>query len=157
MWSSKFITKVTQFGFLIGCIFLYVIALGIFAVVVWSIVVGLYNETFGIDQLLDEVALIVFAIAVVDVSKYLMLEEVVKGGANRSHKEERQMFSRFIIIMVTALSLEGFVLTIETAKSEVRNLGYPILIFIPAMVFMIGLGLYQRYNAIAEKDEAEKN
>lgn len=144
------INWLSKFAYSIGCLCLYLIALWIFGASVWTIIKEGLGDTFTVYKLLDEVALIVFSIAVIDVSKYLMVEEVLKA-IEPPPDEARQAFTRFVIIIVTALSLEGLVLTIETAKTDLSMIIYPILIFFISAILLISLGVYQKLNASSEK------
>ena len=147
---DKFICFLAKFAYTVGCICLYLISLWIIVAAVVGIYIDVTASKFTIYKLLDEVALIVFSIAVIDVSKYLMTEEVLKEK-DSSPKEARRSFTKFVIIIVTALALEALVITIETVKTDISKLIYPILMFITATIFLIGLGVYQRLNAASEK------
>ncbi len=152
---SRFIKHLSNIAYTIGCLSLYLISLWIIAAAIIEILTDLKNSTFTIYKLLDEVALIVFSIAVIDVSKYLMLEEVLKEH-DKSPKEERHSFTKFVIIIITALSLEALVITIELVKKDVTLLIYPILMFVTAMLLIIGLGVYQKLNASAEESSSRR-
>ena len=147
---DKFVRILSNFAYSIGCICLYAISLWIIAAAVIGIAREVLTASFTVYKLLDEVALLIFSVAVIDVSKYLMIEEVLKDD-NRSPKEARRAFTKFVVIIVTALSLEGLVITIETVKTDITNLVYPILIFITATILIVGLGIYQKLNASSEK------
>jgi len=150
--GTKTVLFFSRFAYTVGCICFYIISLWIFGSAIWGIVVDVLDVSFTIYKLLEEVGLIIFAIAVVDVSTYLMTEEVLKGP-EKSPQEARRTFTKFVIIIVTALSLEGLVLTIETAKSDLTNMIYPILLFFTATIMLVGLGVYQRLNSIAENNK----
>lgn len=154
MWGSRIILSFARLAYTLGCLCFYIISLWIFGSAMWRIISDVFAQTFGIEKLLEEVGLIIFSIAVVDVSTYLMTEEVLKGP-EKSPKEMRRTFTKFVIIIVTALSLEGLVLTIVTAKTSISELIYPILLFITATILLVGLGIYQKLNAIAEHHISE--
>ena len=148
--ETNFVHYLAKFAFTVGSTCLYIISLWIFFAAVWRIVIDVSQEAFTIYKLLDEVALVVFGIAVIDVSTYLMQEEVLKGP-KKTPKEERRAFSKFGVIIVTALSLEGLVITIETAKTDLTKMIYPIVLFLSATLLLVGLGIYQKLNSDAEK------
>lgn len=152
---DKFIRLLSNFAYSIGCACLYLISLWIIAAAIIGIVVDLRTSAFTIYKLLDEVALIVFSIAVIDVSKYLMIEEVLKEH-DRSQKEARHAFTKFVVIIVTALSLEALVITIESVKTDISKLIYPILMFVTATLLIIGLGVYQKLNASSEESSSRR-
>jgi len=80
----KLILDLTRFGYIIGCLVLYLIALWIIISAVIGIVIELIHHTFTVYYLLDEVALLVFSVAVIDVVKYLSVEEIIKHTKERS-------------------------------------------------------------------------
>lgn len=146
---DKFITFLAKFAYTVGCVSLYLISLWIITAAGVRIYIDLSDASFTIYKLLDEVALLVFSIAVIDVSKYLMTEEVLKKK-DSSPREARRSFTKFVVIIVTALSLEALVITIETVKTDITKLTYPILMFVTATFLIIGLGIYQRLNSMSE-------
>jgi len=152
--TTRAIIKLSNFGYIAACIVLYLIALCILVSSVWSILVDMTSGEYTVYKLLDEVGLIVFSIAVIDVGKYLMLEEVLrKGGKAKEPKESRKTLAKFAIIIASALSLEGLVLTIEVAKQDVTKLLYPVSVLITATIYIVGIGLYQKFSAAGEKGE----
>jgi hypothetical protein len=90
--------------------------------------------------------------AVIDVGKYLMLEEVIrKGQAEKPLSETRKTLTKFGIIIASALSLEGLVLTIEVAKQDVTKILYPVSVLLVATIFIVGIGFYQFLSSRSEK------
>ena len=148
---QKPIRALSDFGYIVGCLCLYLIALGIIAMAIYSILSDLSSPDFAVYRLLDEVALIVFSIAVIDVAKYLLIQEVLYDKANKNYKEMRNALSEFGIIIATALSLEGLVLTIEQAKKDVTNMIYPMALLVTAILFIVAIAVYQKLNADAER------
>lgn len=150
-YDPRVVNWLSNFGYLIGCGALFIIALWIIATALVSVFKDGLSDQFSVYNLLDEVALIVFSIAVIDVSKYLIIEEVFGANQKKEPKEIRRALTKFVVIIATALSLEGLVLTIETAKSDISQLYYPAVLLFMAVFFIIGLGIYQKLNASAEK------
>ena len=80
-----------------------------------------------------------------------MLEEVIRKGAHEYHPiQTRKTLTKFAIIISSALSLEGLVLTIEVAKQDITQILYPVCVLITATIFIIGIGVYQVLNARSE-------
>lgn len=149
--KTKVILVFTRVGYIIGCFVLFLIAFVILAYGVTSIAKEFFAPVFNIYHLLDEVGLIVFSIAVIDVAKYLTVEEILRGSENRSPKEERKTLTKFVIIIATALALEGLVLTIETAKIDMERLIYPSILLFSSIFFILAIGVYQRLASV-ERD-----
>jgi len=150
---TRAIIILSNCGYICACLVLYLIAICILTSAVWRIVADLYTGTYSVYNLLDEVGLIVFSMAVIDVGKYLMLEEVMrKEEKEKPPQESRKTLTRFAIIIVSALSLEGFVLTIEVAtKQDITKVIYPVSVLLSATLYIIGIGIYQKLNSSAEK------
>lgn len=150
--STRMIIKLSNFGYIAACIVLYLIALCILVSAVWGIITDILSSDYTVYKLLDEVGLIVFSMAVIDVGKYLMLEEVIrKGSKEKPPEESRKTLTKFAIIIASALSLEGLVLTIEVAKQDVTKLLYPVSVLLTATLYIIGIGIYQKLNVSSEK------
>jgi len=144
----RIIIAFSNFGHISASILLYLVALSILISAVWVIVKDIYVG-YSIYTILDEVGLIIFSIAVIDVGKYLMLEEVMHVEKKSSQlKKFRKNLTRFSIIIVSALSLEGLVLTIEVAKQDITKILYPIGLLVSAVLYIIGIGIYHKFHSI---------
>ena len=149
--TIKMIVTLSNIGYIAACIVLYLIALCILVTAVYSIVADMFSGSYTVYKLLDEVGLIVFSMAVIDVGKYLMLEEVIRKGTRTYHPEQtRKTLTKFAIIIASALALEGLVLTIEVAKQDITLIYYPVAVLLTAVLFIIGIGVYQILNARSE-------
>ncbi|MCI5052253.1 MAG: hypothetical protein MRY21_03830 [Simkaniaceae bacterium] len=149
--ADKAIRFFANAGYIIGGVILFLLAIAIIVSAVFGIVRDIYSGGFTVYSLLDEVALLIFAIAVIDVVKYLMTEEVLHEG-EKDPKAERRSLTKFFVIIVTALSLEGLVVTIETAKTDISKVMYPIAFFAIATFLIIGVGIYQYLNSLSERE-----
>jgi len=151
--TEKTIITLANIGYISGCIVLYLIAICILISAVWSIIADMRSGDYTVYKLLDEVGLIVFSIAVIDVGKYLMIEEVLrKDTSKRAPQQSRKTLTKFAMIIASALSLEGLVLTIEVAKQDITKIFYPVSVLLTATFYIIGIGIYQKFNASAERD-----
>lgn len=151
--TVKTIVKLSNFGYIAACVVLYLIAICILVSAVYNIIADMYSGSYTVYKLLDEVGLIVFSMAVIDVGKYLMLEEVIRKGKDELHPTQtRKTLTKFAIIIASALSLEGLVLTIEVAKQDVTKIFYPVSVLLTATIFIIGIGVYQLLNSRSESE-----
>lgn len=149
--QKRRVAAFSKFGYIVGCLILYLIALAIIVIAVVNILQGWSAGNYSVYKLLDEVGLLVFSIAVIDVVKYLMVEEVIREKEQSCPTAKRKALTKFAVIISTALSLEGLVLTIETAKTDVTQILYPMSLLITAILFIVGIGIYQRLNSSSEK------
>ena len=112
---------------------------------------------FG-DALLSAIGYVVIAMAVFDVAKYFIEEEVIRGREMRIASEARRSLTKFISTISIAVFIEGLVTVVRVSKQDVDKMLYPNLLLLTAIVIVAGLGLYQRLSAAIErKDEGGKS
>lgn len=100
---------------------------------------------------LDAISSVVIAIAVFDVAKYLIEEEVLRERQMRQAGEARRSLTRFFATVIIALLLEGLVILFKTARSDVAQLIFPSLLIGIGAVLIVSLGLYLRLSATIEQ------
>lgn len=131
-----------------------VILLGIAIGIVGYGIAEIWNAfragTDVITPLLDGVALSVLGLAVIDVSKYLLDEEVFRNRELGAASEARATLTKFFTIITIAISLEAIVLIFGSIKDDnIPRLVYPVYLLLTAVVITLGLGLFQWLNAKA--------
>lgn len=107
-----------------------------------------------VKKLLDAIGLIVISMAVFDVAKYFIEEEVLRDRELRSAREARETLTKFLVIISIAVSLEALVFIFGAGKQDVELLLFPTLLLGAAVLLVVGLGLYQRLSLTAEHESA---
>ncbi len=103
-------------------------------------------------QLLDSVGYTIIAIAVFEVAKYLFEEEVLSPTEMRHAGEARRSMTKFISTIAIAVFLEALVSIFQTSKElDVSTMLYPTVLLFAGVTLIVGLGVYQRLSATAEK------
>jgi hypothetical protein len=134
--------------------------LAFFAIVLAVSAVGdfvsdaLSREHVGLSAL-SGIGYVVVAIAVFDVAKYLVEEEVVRGRELRVASEARRSLTRFISTIAIAVFLEALVTVFRVTQQDVDELLYPTALLIAAILLVLGLGVYQRLSVTVEKREQD--
>jgi hypothetical protein len=105
------------------------------------------SDTF---HLLHSVGLIIVSAAVFDVGKFLFEEEVIHERELRSIREARRSLTKFMAIIIVALSLEALVLVFETTQGQVSALLYPSVLMGSAVLALVGLGVFQWLSSKAD-------
>jgi hypothetical protein len=126
-----------------------------FASVVWS------RQQVSMSALTG-IGYVVVAIAVFDVAKYLIEEEVVRAREMRAAGEARRSLTQFISTIAIAVFLEALVTVFRVSKDNVTELVYPTMLLLAAILLVVGLGVYQRLSAEVERqvghqDRAEED
>ena len=130
--------------------------LALFALVLAGSAVGDFVTAAWARQHVGIVALsgigyMVVSIAVFDVAKYLVEEEVMRGRELRVASEARRSLTRFISTIAIAVFLEALVTIFRVAQENVTHLFYPTFLLIAAILLVLGLGVYQRLSATVER------
>ena len=105
--------------------------------------------------LIDAVGYVVISIAVFDVSKYLMEEEVLHGRELSSAGEARRSLTKFVVIISIAVLLEALVAIFAATKDDPTKLLYPTLLLVAGTLLIVGLGVFQRLTATVEQQVGE--
>jgi hypothetical protein len=96
----------------------------------------------AVATMLDAVSLVIIALAVFDVAKLLVEEEISREKEMRSAHEARQTLTKFMTIVIIVLSLEGIVYVFEAGKEDITNLVYPVLLLAVVLLMVVSLGVY---------------
>jgi hypothetical protein len=113
-------------------------------------------QDFG-QGVLRGVGYIVVAVAVFEVSKYLVEEEVMRSHEMRSAAEARRSLTKFVSTISIAVFLEGLVTVFRVSQESVPLLLYPAAIMITGTILILGLGLYQRLSVMVEREVEQKD
>lgn len=110
--------------------------------------------------LLESIGYVVIAMAVFDVAKYFVEEEVIRGREMRLASEARRSLTKFISTIAIAVFIEGLVMVFREGGQDVAMIRYPATILLIGVVIILGLGVYQRLSADVEvqvdaKDRAQ--
>jgi len=116
---------------------------------------ALAREHVGLSAL-SGIGYIVVAIAVFDVAKYLIEEEVVRGRELRVVSEARRSLTRFISTIAIAVFLEALVTVFRVTQDDVTQLLYPTCLLVAAILLVLGLGVYQRLSVAVERQVDDK-
>jgi putative Mn2+ efflux pump MntP len=118
---------------------------------------ALYDwREFGF-AVLRGVGYIVVAIAVFEVAKYIVEEELVRERELRSPGEARRSLTKFISTISIAVFLEALVTVFRVSHTNVADLIYPAIMMLTAITLVIGLGVFQRLSATVESQVGAKD
>lgn len=120
------------------------ISLAMMSVALWNIWVSVHEQTLLVKALLDAIGLIVIGMAVFDVSKFLLEEEVFSDSSTKSAAKQRGTLLKFLVIIAIAVSLEALVFIFDAGRRDVAMLIYPTFLLISAVLVVVGLGVYQK-------------
>ncbi|RDJ24883.1 hypothetical protein DWF00_16835 [Bosea caraganae] len=119
-------------------------AVMLMVVAIWQTATGFWTGDGALDTLLDGIGLVIIAVAVADVGKFLFEEEVISDRELRRPAEARGSLTKFMTIIIIALSLESLVLITKASRTAMSDIVYPGLLVLLAVLAMVGLGLFQK-------------
>lgn len=149
------IVSQVMFGF--ASLALMLMAAGLIVHGCWQILFALMQGAPVADPLLSAIGYIVIAIAVFDVAKFLVEEEVIIIAQRGVASEARKSLTKFVSTISIALFLEGLVTVFRVSSDNVAHMIYPTFLLLTATLLIMGLGVYQKLSVTAEEaDESPR-
>lgn len=143
----------SRIAFAIISVALVALAAGLTLFGVYQVVVAVTSPADQIGRLLlGAVDELVIAVAIFDVAKYLLEEEVIRGREMRQASEARRSLTKFISTITIAVFLAGLVSVFEVAQKDVSLMIYPTFLLLTGVALIVGLGIFQRLNASVEQE-----
>jgi preprotein translocase subunit SecG len=156
----QFVRKIFPIGhFIISLVFVVcAIAILFFALVqLWQgIQFGTELSTNErLNAILESIALLTVAVAALELGQTLLEEEVQRDTHISGPTRVRRFLSRFMVVLVVALSIETLVLTFRLSHEAPEQLPYVAGIGLTAAVLLAAWGIFIRLNRSAEELEPE--
>ena len=112
--------------------------------------VGLSSWKDAGSTVLAAIGYVVIAMAVFDLAKYFIEEEVIRGRELREAAEARRSLTKFVSTIAIAVFIEGLVITFQASKDDLPTMLYPTALLLTAVLIVVGLGVFQRLSADVE-------
>jgi hypothetical protein len=109
------------------------------------------------STLLEGIGYVVISLAVFDVAKYFIEEEVIRAREMRIAAEARRSLTKFISTIAIAVFIEGLVTVFRVSKESVEQMLYPTALLLTAILIVVGLGVFQRLSAEVEQQVGAKD
>lgn len=129
--------------FLAATIVLMLLAAVLFLGAIWSVLGAAMTHGDPVGEVLDSIGLIIIGFAVVELTKFIAEEEIIRRRELRSALESRRSLTKFTTIIVIAGSLEALVMTFKTSRDNIPEAIYPAALFMAVMLALVALGAYQ--------------
>ncbi len=128
------------------------LAFGFIGYAGWSIYTAASGQQMVLSAMLHAVGLVIIALAVSDVGKFLLQEELNRDREMETTGEVRRTLTKFMMIIIIAASLHSLVFLFEAGRERVEALIYPSLLLIAVAVLVAVLGIYQRLSSAVEHE-----
>ncbi|WP_428416539.1 hypothetical protein [Methylibium sp.] len=120
----------------------------------WAAVAG------GIDQgaalgLIEATGLMAVAVVALQIAQTITEEEVVREAHVSGPTRVRRFLSRFLVVVVVALAIEGLIGVFKALRENPEHLSGAALLLVAVGVLLAGWGVFIRLNTAAEALEPE--
>jgi hypothetical protein len=136
---------------------LIALATGLVLVGVFQVAISIWTLGSVHQQLLTAVGYTVIAVAVFDVAKYILEEEVIRERELRQVGEVRRSLTRFTSTILIAVFLEAIVLIFKVAEEDVALTIYPAVLLFAGVAMLVALGGFQRLAVTVEREVGDDN
>jgi len=122
--------------------------------------IGWTGFTAGLDQtaaqgIIEAVGLLAAAVVALQIAQTITEEEVIRDAHISGPTRVRRFLSRFLVVVVVALAIEGLVATFRALHEDPAQLPYAASILLSVGLLLAGWGAFVRLNRYAEDLEPE--
>jgi hypothetical protein len=158
--SFKKIHRGIEFGHLILALVFILCAVALLALALvrlWQGVNPLVDTLLQerVSEVLESIALLTVAIAVLELGQTIIEEEVQRNTPMSAPTRVRRFLSRFMMVLVVALSIETLVAVFQFAREDPSQLPGAAAVGLVAAVLLASWGLFVRLNQRVEEMEPE--
>ncbi len=108
-----------------------------------------------LDEVLETIALLTIAVAAFELGQTILEEEVQREAQMSAPTRVRRFLSRFMIVLVVALSIEALVAVFKFTHENPVHLPYAASIAFAAAALLAAWGVFVHLNRSAEELEPE--
>jgi putative Mn2+ efflux pump MntP len=108
-----------------------------------------------LNAVLESIAVLTVAVAALELGQTILEEEVHRQAQMSAPTRVRRFLSRFMVVLVVALSIETVVLVFRLSQDAPEMLPYAASVGVAAALLLIAWGLFIRLNRSAEELEPE--
>jgi hypothetical protein len=107
------------------------------------------------NEAIEAIGLLAIAIVALQIAQTIIEEEVIRDSHVSAPTRVRRYLSRFLVVVVVALSIEGLVATFKALHEDPLMLPHAASILVAAALLLAGWGVFIKLNRAAEDVEPE--
>jgi hypothetical protein len=111
--------------------------------------------TKSAEQAIEAIGLLAIAVVSLQIAQTIMEEEVIREAHISAPTRVRRYLSRFLVVVVVSLSIEGLVGTFKALHEDPKLLPHAASVLVSVGILLAGWGLFIRFNRAAEELEPE--
>jgi hypothetical protein len=107
------------------------------------------------QQIIEAVGLLAAAVVALQIAQTITEEEVVRSAHVSGPTRVRRFLSRFLVVVIVALAIEGLVATFRAAHEDPNYLTQAAALLVATGILLAGWGVFIGFNRHAETLEPE--
>lgn len=125
------------------------------AVELWNVVNP--SQAFGdrLNSVLESIGLITIAVVALELGQTVLEEELQRQAHIAAPTRVRRFLSRFMVVIVVALSIESLVAIFQIVHKDVAKLPHAASVAVAAALLLAAWGSFVKLNRTAEELEPE--
>lgn len=120
----------------------------------WQAFMGGLNQDAA-QGIIEAVGLLAAAVVALQIAETIVEEEVVRDADISAPTRVRRFLSRFFVVVIVALAIEGLVATFKAVHEDLAHLMYAGILLGAVGLLLAAWGIFIRLNRYAEELEPE--
>ncbi len=120
----------------------------------WAAVSG-GMDAAAAQGIIEAVGLLAAAVVALQIAETIAEEEVIRETDISAPTRVRRFLSRFLVVVVVALAIEGLVATFAAIHEDISQLLYASALIVAVSALLAAWGIFVRLNRYAEELEPE--
>jgi hypothetical protein len=120
----------------------------------WTVLAAGFDQAAA-QRIIEAVGLLAAAVVALQIAQTITEEEVIRDSHISGPTRVRRFLSRFLVVVVVALAIEGLVATFRALHEDPAQLPYAASILVSVGILLAGWGAFVRLNRYAEDLEPE--
>ena len=109
----------------------------------------------GAQAIIEAVGLLAAAVVALQIAETIAEEEVIRGADISAPTRVRRFLSRFFVVVIVSLAIEGLVATFKAIHEDLTQLTYAAGLLLATGILLGAWGLFVHLNRSAEELEPE--
>lgn len=105
--------------------------------------------------IIEAIGVIAVAIVAIQIAQTIVEEEIIREAHISAPTRVRRYLSRFLVVVIISLAIEGLVATFEALHDNPAQLPYAASLLLAVAALLAGWGVFIRLNRYAEELEPE--
>jgi hypothetical protein len=107
------------------------------------------------NEAIEAIGLLAVSVVALQIAQTIIEEEVIRDSHVSAPTRVRRYLSRFLVVVVVALSIEGLVATFKALHEDPLLLPHAASVLASAALLLVGWGVFIKLNRAAEDVEPE--